>query len=268
MTAELAAIAEAYRWQRALGHPVIETPTCRIVAQPATPDIWDANHADSVTAADPQAIAATFAAIDRHLAHSDWRVVHTDCFTPDPFLARLAHAGFEERPLVVQMVLRGELAIRAGAGHRPVETDADWAALLALVRLDHQEGARTGHLAFEHGVTEGMVAGFRAKAPAFRFHLAIEDGAPVAYGALALAPNGVGMIEDLFTLPAYRRRGIASGMIAAFAEELRRNGAETIFLGALAQEKAKHLYAKLGFEPVMLARNWVRRALPIGAARA
>jgi hypothetical protein len=43
------------------------------------------------------------AAMDEHLAHSDWRVVHTDCFTPDRFLARLAYLGFEERPVVVQM---------------------------------------------------------------------------------------------------------------------------------------------------------------------
>ena len=47
-------------------------------------------------------------------------------------------------------------------------------------------------------------------------------------------------------------------MIAAFAGRLRDGGCHTIFLGALADEQAKTLYARLGFRPVMLARSWVR----------
>ena len=68
------------------------------------------------------------------------------------------------------------------------------------------------------------------------------------------------MIEDLFTLPAYRRRGIASGMIATFADELRSSGCSCIFLGAMVGEPARLLYAKLGFRPSILTRCWVRRA--------
>jgi hypothetical protein len=96
-------IAEAYRWQRRLGHRVIETPHCAIVVDPAKPDLWDANHADDVTATTDADIDAVLAAMDEHLAHSEWRVVHTDAFTPGRFLARLAYLGFEERAVVVQM---------------------------------------------------------------------------------------------------------------------------------------------------------------------
>jgi len=35
-------------------------------------------------------------------------------------------------------------------------------------------------------------------------------------------------------------------------------GCETLFLGALADEQAKRLYARLGFRPVGLARTWVK----------
>ena len=36
----------------------------------------------------------------------------------------------------------------------------------------------------------------------------------------------------------------------------------TVCLGALASEQPKHLYARLGFRPLTLARAWVRE-LPI-----
>jgi predicted GNAT family acetyltransferase len=37
------------------------------------------------------------------------------------------------------------------------------------------------------------------------------------------------MIEDLFTLPSARRRGVATGMIAEFANRLGAAGCHTIF---------------------------------------
>jgi GNAT superfamily N-acetyltransferase len=252
-------IAEAYRWQRRLGADVIETPFCRIVADPTKPAVWNCNHADEVTAQSADEIDAVFAAMEQHLAHTRWRAVYTDAFTPDPFLARLAFSGFRERPLTVQMALEGE-ATNPGAeiDLRAVESEADWAALLELVLADHAEGRATGGLEIGREVSEAIVANYRAKSPACRFHLAREGGDAIAYGASAAAPNGLGMIEDLFTLPQHRRRGVASGMIAAFVADLRGRGCDTVFLGALADETAKFLYHRLGFQAVALARGWVK----------
>ncbi len=253
-------IAEAYRWQRRLGHRVIELPYCAIVADPTKPDLWDANHADDVTAASDAEIDAVLAALDVYLAHSEWRVVHTDAFTPDRFLARLAYLGFEERPIVVQMIC-DRLKPTGGA---PVDLvaitdDAGWTALTGLVRADVAEGKRTGGLDLDDDFVDGMVANYRAKAPAYRFHLALLDGLPVAYGAMIAAPNGMGMIEDLFTLQSARRRGIASTMIAHFDAALRGEGCGGIFLGAVTEEDAKSLYYNRGFRPAMLSRCWVRQ---------
>ena len=252
-------IAEAYRWQRRLGHRVIELPGCAIVADPARPDLWDANHADAVTADSDAEIDAVLVAMDEHLAHSDWRVVHTDGFTPDRFGARLAHLGFAERPVVIQMLCERLASVE----YAPVELveiadDAGWAALTGLVHADVAEGKRTGGLDLDDAFVDDMVAAYRAKAPSYRFNLALLDGRPVAYGAMALAPNGMGMIEDLFTLPSVRRRGIASTMIAQFDAALRADGCVGVFLGAVADEEAKSLYFTLGFRPAMLSRCWVR----------
>ena len=253
-------IAEAYRWQRRLGNAQIAAPHCHIVADPAHPDVWDANHADDVTAQTDAEIDAVFAAMDQHLCHTRWRIIHTDCFTPDAFLACLALNDFEERPVTIQVALPGDLTERGAAIElRPVACDADWAALLQLVLADHAEGRRTNDLDIPPEVSAGMVAGYRAKSGAFHFHLAVRDGMPIAYGGYAIAPNGAGMIEDLFTLQSARRQGIATAMIAVFTRHLRAAGCHTIFLGALATERPKRLYARLGFHAVTLARAWVRK---------
>jgi predicted GNAT family acetyltransferase len=126
-----------------------------------------------------------------------------------------------------------------------------------LVAQDHAEGQRTNYLNVTPDFTSSVVAGYRSKSGHYHFNLVIQDDAPVAYGAFACAPNGVGMIEDLFTHKTARRRGVASAMIAAFSDHLRESGCRAIFLGALASEEPKHLYARLGFRPVGLARSWV-----------
>jgi GNAT superfamily N-acetyltransferase len=254
-------IAAAYRWHRRLGAAVFETPHRAIVADPSKPQVWDCNHADAVTARDAPECDAVFAAMERRLGNSQWRVVHTDGFTPYAFLARLAFADFRERPVTIQMALRGEVA-RAGAplDLHPVESEADWAALESLVVANHREGKTTAGLKIEEEISAAMVANYRAKAPDCGFHLAFADGQPVAYGAVAVAPDGVGMIEDLFTLPERRRRGVASAMIVAFVQDARRRGCDTVFIGALADEAAKRLYRRLGFASVALARSWVKDA--------
>jgi GNAT superfamily N-acetyltransferase len=254
------ALGEAYRWQRQLGASVRAERFCYIVADPAHPDVWDVNHADAVAAETDLETESVFAAMDAHLAHTAWRVVHTDCFTSDAFLARLAFDDFIERPATILMALSGALADRgADITLKPVFGDADWDALLPLVVANHAERQSVDDLGLTPEFSRMMTETYRMKSPAYAFHLVMEDDRPVAYGACAAAPNGVGVIEDLFTLQDARHRGVARGMIAALVDRLRIAGCRTIFLGAEADDSPKRLYARLGFRPVTLARTWVRR---------
>lgn len=194
-------IVEAYHWQRELGNDVIQTPHCRIVKNATVPDVWDANHTSAVTAEHPDDIEALLADMERHLSHTSWRVIHTDPFTPERFVARLALDGYIEQPATIQMVLSRKLRTACSSDIAPIETEAGWQSLAALVRRDHEEGARTSGNILPPSVTDGIIAGYRAKSGRYRFHLARIDGEPVGYGALVAAPSGAGMIEDLFTLP-------------------------------------------------------------------
>ncbi len=253
-------IVEAYRWQRRLGHALVAGTGCRLVVNPAFPELWDANHVDEVTAATEAGADAVFAAMDRQFGHTRWRVVHTDFATPDAFLARLALEDFEEQPVTIQMALQGDLTDRgARLALRPVVDDADWDALQRLVLVNLAGGMSAGSGATPQ-IGEAMVAAWRTRAGAQRFHLVVQNGAPVAYGSCAIAPGGVGMIEDLFTLPSARRQGLATGLVAAFTDQLIAAGCDVVFLGALADAAPKRLYARLGFRPVTLTRVWTRQA--------
>ena len=251
---------ETYRWHRALGQEARTTDYARTIVDPAHPNVWDTNHADCITAATQQQIAGVLQALDHHHSHSNWRVVHIDPQTPENFVAHLAlarilgevHDNPDGAPEPVLPEPTSNL--------HPVETDADWAALADLVVEDHREGLRTGGSSGLQELTEGIVAGYRARTPACQFYLLFKEGRPVAYGSYALGPSGAGIIEDLFTLPEARRRGKASGMIPAFAARLRHEGCSTIFLGALVGQRAAALYSKLGFVPAFLTRTWARAA--------
>ena len=141
---------------------------------------------------------------------------------------------------------------------RPVVRDEDWEALLPLVAVNHGERQDLADLGLTAAFSWRMTEVWRNKNPAYTLYLAIEDDAPVAYGGCGAAPGGVGMIEDLFTLPVARGRGVARGMIAALVDRLRRAGCRAVFLGAVAEDWPKRLYARLGFRPVGLAQTWVR----------
>jgi len=140
---------------------------------------------------------------------------------------------------------------------RPVTSDGDWLSLRRLVLIDHAEGART-QASLNETVSDGIVASYRAKTGACQFFVLDYDGEPVAYGSGINAPNGMGMVEDLFTLPEFRGRGFASSVIAHCVQYCRERGADQILIGSHASESPKKLYRKLGFEPVFLTREFIK----------
>jgi ribosomal protein S18 acetylase RimI-like enzyme len=62
--------------------------------------------------------------------------------------------------------------------------------------------------------------------------------------------DGIGQIESVLTLPAYRNRGLARQVVWKALEESQANGDDITFLLADDADWPKHLYVKLGFDPV------------------
>jgi GNAT superfamily N-acetyltransferase len=252
-------VSTAYAWQRALGHETTQDSLCCLVKDPAHPDVWDANHVSAVRARTATAIDWVLQRADAAFAHCRHRLFVVDPFTPPAFVARLALDDYQELTPTIQLVLDGSVQAKPrNLDLRPVTTEADWQSLSTLVRQDHVEGARTRGMTIPAEVTQGVVASYHKKWPAYQFFLAREDGMDCAYGAGVLCANGIGMVEDLFTLPDFRQRGIATAMIARAVSYVRSQGAEHILIGALATEPPKRLYAALGFSPVCVTREYIK----------
>jgi GNAT superfamily N-acetyltransferase len=78
-----------------------------------------------------------------------------------------------------------------------------------------------------------------------------EHGRPLAY-ALLLDGGRDGMLEDVYTTPEARGRGLAVAVIAAVLHAARAERHELVFVPTDADGRARSLYERLGFEPLAI----------------
>ena len=255
------AVAAAYAWHRALSSRWEDTPLGRFVADPSRPTVWDANHVSGVTAATRADLDRLLDEMEARFAHCAHRLVATDPFTPPAVSARLVLEGYEEQTPVVHLVLTGDVTRWQSPSlrFRPVENDSDWRDLHELVLADHTEGLTTGRTKATAEVTRGIVQGYRNTTGPCLFFIAEMDGRACGYASSVRCPDGdLGMVEDVFTLPDVRGRGIATAMIDHCVRHARARGAGPVFIGAHANDWPKGLYARLGFEPALVTRKYVK----------
>ena len=241
-----------------LGCEVIDDPLARFVRDRDAPRIYDVNFAHSVRAETTAEVDAVLERADDVFDGLPHRVFHLDPWTPPAFEASLVLDGFEFED-ELQLVLERDLALsdRPPSVHiRLVESDEDWSVVRGLTRLDHEEEAeRALHPRFDEEVTEEMVATKRAKSPALRFWLARADGSDCAFLSSWPGTNGVGKVEDLFTHPDFRHRGIATALILHCVRDARERGAGPVLIGALPNDTPMRMYAAMGFRPLCVTHR-------------
>jgi GNAT superfamily N-acetyltransferase len=240
----------------ALGNERFEADGATFIRNRSVPAIRDANHVAHVTAATPDEIDRLLARVEREFAGFPHRRFDLDFTTAPAFEARLALEGYERADALV-MLLDGELA---GDAHpcdiRPVTDAAAWEAYAALHDIDWQayvqrvgnpEDTRTGR---------AMASSRRAKSPPANYWLACVDGEPRAYCSSWGGIDGVGQVEDLFTHPDFRRRGLARALIHRCVADCREHGAGAVVIVADPADTPKQMYAAMGFRPVAIKREY------------
>jgi GNAT superfamily N-acetyltransferase len=100
-----------------------------------------------------------------------------------------------------------------------------------------------------------------AEAGGDRWLIARHQGRPAVCCSLLVHERqaGVGQVENVFTAPAARNRGLARAVVLATVEVSRREGNELTFLGAKAGDWPWRLYQRLGFDPVGVQLSFVKR---------
>jgi len=82
-----------------------------------------------------------------------------------------------------------------------------------------------------------------------QYFAAEADGRLVAHAEL-YSEDGVGQVENVFTLPDYRSRGLARALVLRGLTESHAAGNDLTFLVADADDWPQRLYEKLGFETI------------------
>jgi GNAT superfamily N-acetyltransferase len=92
-----------------------------------------------------------------------------------------------------------------------------------------------------------------------RAFAAFEQGRPVSY-ALLLDGGRDGMLEDVYTTPAARGRGLSTATVAAVLHAARAHRHDTVFVPTDAAGSASALYEPLGFARVTVQHIFARAA--------
>jgi GNAT superfamily N-acetyltransferase len=252
-------VFEARAAYHELGNSVVETRGGHFIRNPELPNVHDANLVTRVRAESDDEIDDVLGWADELYAELRHRKVMLDPDTPPAFEARLVLEGYEPHPHI-ELVLEG--ALRASpepVDLRPVESGDDWRSVTELWHRNHDEQVEQGqHDPWGRGVTEQMVAARRAKAPALAFWLARVDETDAAFFSSWPGPDGVGIVEDLFTRPEFRHRGLATALIAHCVADSRERGAGPVAISARIADTPKHMYTALGFRPLCISRSYLR----------
>src|SRR5207247_8046361 len=90
-------------------------------------------------------------------------------------------------------------------------------------------------------------------------------GEPAGYASL-ISLEGTGYLDNVVTMPAHRRRGIASAAVTAAVAASQRAGDDHVFLLAERAGDPQRLYERLGFRVAAPIESFTRGLAPEGAA--
>jgi ribosomal protein S18 acetylase RimI-like enzyme len=218
-----------------------------VQTDPRFPDVWDANNATVLTPTEGLSLTAITDELVPRLRATGASAEHVEFWETDvetPALREARAIGTKDRTDVV-MVFDPALS-----EHRPsVEVqevgwpdDAFWPWYRrSLIEFDPTD------LLPEHVLDQLVERTRRVFVPAGeRFFLGLIDGVPAGYTAL-LRLDGVGYLDNVVTMPEFRRRGVASSTVLAAVQASRAAGDDAVFLLADEHGRPRDLYERLGF---------------------
>jgi RimJ/RimL family protein N-acetyltransferase len=203
------------------------------------PSVYDVNY---LSVAEPRGIdPATLAAEAEHVMepflHRRLILERSD----DTVANGLAGLGFERSTHIVF------------AHAREPDRHVD-ASMVREVEFERLAPARAASMAEESWCDADVAAQLNAakrlvqRAVSVRFFAVFEDDRLTAYCELR-SDGRIAQIEDVVVRPAYRGRGLGRAIVQHALDEARL-AHEIVFLEALADDWPRHLYTKLGFDPV------------------
>ena len=243
------------------GEERFEAEGAVFVRNRSIPDRYYANRVEQVTASTSEEIARLSERVEVEFEGFRHRYFYVDRDTPTEFEAWLLMEGYQRSDSLV-MVLTGELRGTPMPHEiRFVETDADWLALYDLVVLaDREFDPNARQFGNEHpsGARDQNISMLQSTSPPVRYWLAYAEGSPRAFFSSWTSSNGIAVLDDLYTHPGYRRRGLATALVHHCVADSRAMGAGPVALETDPADTPKHMYAAMGFRPLSVSYEYLK----------
>ncbi|HET9476437.1 MAG TPA: GNAT family N-acetyltransferase, partial [Dehalococcoidia bacterium] len=111
-------------------------------------------------------------------------------------------------------------------------------------------------------IGEAFIHIYRRKAPALRYFIAYVEGQPAAFFSSWPGAAGMGQVEDLFTLPEYRHRGLATALVHRCVADCRERGGRRVVIACDPADTPRNMYRAMGFAPAAIAGHWLKKLPP------
>jgi ribosomal protein S18 acetylase RimI-like enzyme len=241
-----------------LGHMTERTPWGAVATDERFPDVWEANTAAVLEPApdlETDAIrSALLPALDR--AGSPYEHVEFwDAAVDSPALGAYRRSGERADPDVA-MVFEGPLPAISESAVRTDEVthpdDAFWPW--------YRDSLSEFGLELSADVLDQMVRRTREVfLPAgLRWFVGGINGERAGFASL-LSLAGVGYLDNVVTMPGFRRRGVAGAAVASAVSASREAGDRHLFLLAEQDGHAQRLYERLGFRVAVKVESYTTR---------
>jgi GNAT superfamily N-acetyltransferase len=204
--------------------------------------VWALNQ---VRFTDPVEFEDAIALADEHLSDLPFRhVVVEDEANGEDLEAQFRSIGWAvEREVLMRMSLPPDRLV--DESELTELSEQQMVTLMKLWALEEHAGIRPERLEqlMDHNRQAGRLWGERC------FGVLDGDGSPVSITKLRKHQD-VTWVEDVYTVPASRGLGHARMLVTHAATLARSTGGQLTFIIADDQDWPKHLYARIGFEPV------------------
>lgn len=211
-----------------------------VLRAPSLPDVWYLNDVH-ITA--PVSTARAVELADEHLADLSYRQLHVEDQKTGWKLERSLRVEGWRMEREVVMVLQ-----------RPADREVDTRAVIEasedqmveLMDRWHMEGPDTTPAAMAQ-LSENARRETRARGDR---NFGIADGGALLAITKLRSDGVIAQVEDVFTAPEARERGYARVLVSHAVAQAQARGHELVFIVADDKDWPKHLYRRIGFEPV------------------